>query len=99
MRDPHVRRFIALWWHVRTCSYSSSDSSSSSSSVFCFVLFNFSLFLLPFPSLSLFTWFPHSLSLSDVLNDETQRKYIQGVKRLMTYAQKKFAVDPSRTVG
>lgn len=31
-----------------------------------------------------------------VLNDENQRKYIQGVKRLMTYAQKKVTVTTRR---
>ena len=36
----------------------------------------------------------------DVLNDETQRKWIQSVKRLMTYCQNKFpADDPTKMVG
>jgi len=33
-----------------------------------------------------------------VLNDETQRKYIQSIKRLMTFAQKMFPTDPSKMV-
>ena len=36
--------------------------------------------------------------VAHVLNDETQRKYIQGLKRLMTYCQKVFPTDPSRCV-
>ncbi|KAF1744446.1 hypothetical protein MXB_1627, partial [Myxobolus squamalis] len=36
--------------------------------------------------------------LLDVLNDETQRKYIQGVKRLMTYCQRTYPADPSKSV-
>lgn len=41
----------------------------------------------------------NSNQVAHVLNDETQRKYIQGVKRLMSYCQKKFPTDPSKTVG
>jgi len=37
--------------------------------------------------------------VAHVLNDETQRKYIQAVKRLMTYCQTRFPTDPSKTVG
>jgi len=37
--------------------------------------------------------------VAHVLNDETQRKYIQAVKRLMTFCQKKHQTDPSKTVG
>eukprot|EP00735_Rhodelphis_limneticus_P015094 TRINITY_DN924_c0_g1::TRINITY_DN924_c0_g1_i1::g.15976::m.15976 TRINITY_DN924_c0_g1::TRINITY_DN924_c0_g1_i1::g.15976 ORF type:complete len:385 (-),score=101.39,sp/Q5RE03/PRP18_PONAB/39.69/9e-46,Prp18/PF02840.10/8.5e+03,Prp18/PF02840.10/2.9e-49,PRP4/PF08799.6/4.1e-06 TRINITY_DN924_c0_g1_i1:694-1806(-) len=40
-----------------------------------------------------------SQKISHVLNDETTRKYIQAVKRLMTYAQKRFPTDPSKMVG
>lgn len=36
--------------------------------------------------------------LKDVLNDETQRKYIQGVKRLISKAQQYFPTDPSKCV-
>eukprot|EP00794_Sanderia_malayensis_P015079 gene15079-16635_t len=39
-----------------------------------------------------------SQHVAHVLNDETQRKYIQGLKRLMTYAQKKYPADPSKSV-
>jgi len=33
------------------------------------------------------------------MNDETQRKYLQSVKRLMTFAQKAFPAAPSKSVG
>ena len=33
-----------------------------------------------------------------MLNDETQRKYIQGVKRLISKAQQYFPTDPSKCV-
>lgn len=36
--------------------------------------------------------------ITDVLNDETQRKYIQGFKRLITKMQNLFPTDPSRSV-
>lgn len=36
--------------------------------------------------------------VAHVLNDETQRKYIQALKRLMTYSQKRFPTDPSKCV-
>lgn len=39
-----------------------------------------------------------SQHVAHVLNDETQRKYIQGLKRLMTYCQKRFPADPSKSV-
>ncbi|NXS28049.1 PRP18 factor, partial [Pomatostomus ruficeps] len=35
-----------------------------------------------------------SKHVAHVLNDETQRKYIQGLKRLMTICQKHFPTDP-----
>jgi pre-mRNA-splicing factor 18 len=38
-------------------------------------------------------------NVAHVLNDETQRKYIQGLKRLMTQAQKYFPTDPSKCVN
>ena len=37
-------------------------------------------------------------NIAHVLNDETQRKYIQGLKRLMTQAQYFFPTDPSKCV-
>lgn len=36
--------------------------------------------------------------VAHVLNDETQRKYIQALKRLMTYCQKRYLADPSKCV-
>jgi len=39
-----------------------------------------------------------SKNVAHVLNDETQRKYIQGLKRLITKAQEYFVTDPSRCV-
>nr|CAG4644689.1 EOG090X03WO [Leptodora kindtii] len=39
-----------------------------------------------------------SKHVAHVLNDETQRKYIQGLKRLMTKCQYFFPTDPSRCV-
>merc|ERR1719367_2384775 len=39
-----------------------------------------------------------SKQIAHVLNDETQRKYIQGLKRLITKAQEYFPTDPSRSI-
>lgn len=39
-----------------------------------------------------------SQNIAHVLNDETQRKYIQGLKRLITRCQKFFPADPSKCV-
>ncbi|XP_077862794.1 pre-mRNA-splicing factor 18-like [Saccoglossus kowalevskii] len=39
-----------------------------------------------------------SQQIAHVLNDETQRKYIQGLKRLMTICQRNFPTTPSRSV-
>ena len=39
-----------------------------------------------------------SKNVAHVLNDETQRKYIQALKRLMTKCQSVFPTDPSRCV-
>ncbi|CAM4789402.1 unnamed protein product [Rotaria magnacalcarata] len=39
-----------------------------------------------------------SKHVAHVLNDETQRKYIQAVKRLVSRAQRLFPNDPSRCV-
>jgi len=41
----------------------------------------------------------HSNQIAHVLNDETQRKYIQAIKRLMTFCQRKYGTDPSQIVG
>ncbi|XP_048741627.1 pre-mRNA-splicing factor 18-like isoform X2 [Ostrea edulis] len=40
-----------------------------------------------------------SRHIAHVLNDETQRKYIQALKRLMTQCQKIFPTDPSFSVN
>merc|ERR1712001_803699 len=40
----------------------------------------------------------HSKHVAHVLNDETQRKFIQGLKRLLTKAQQYYPTDPSRSV-
>lgn len=39
-----------------------------------------------------------SKNVAHVMNDETQRKYIQGLKRIMTKKQEFFPTDPSRCV-
>lgn len=39
-----------------------------------------------------------SRNIAHVLNDETQRKFIQALKRLMTQCQRFFPTDPSRSV-
>lgn len=36
--------------------------------------------------------------IAHILNDEQQRKYIQSVKRLISFCQKKYPTDPSRMV-
>ncbi|VDL86897.1 unnamed protein product [Schistocephalus solidus] len=41
----------------------------------------------------------HAKNVAHVLNDETQRKFIQAIKRLMTKAQIYFPADPSRCVN
>jgi len=41
----------------------------------------------------------HSDKVAHVLNDETTRKYIQAVKRLVTYHQHKYPTHPSKMVG
>jgi pre-mRNA-splicing factor 18 len=40
-----------------------------------------------------------SNSVAHILNDETQRKYIQGLKRIMTFCQRVFPADPSKCMG
>ena len=37
-------------------------------------------------------------NVAHVLNDEVQRKYLQAVKRLMTFAQRYYPTDPSKCV-
>lgn len=39
-----------------------------------------------------------SKNVAHVMNDETQRKYIQALKRLMTKCQEFYPTDPSRCV-
>ncbi|GLH12812.1 Pre-mRNA-splicing factor [Gryllus bimaculatus] len=39
-----------------------------------------------------------SKNVAHVMNDETQRKYLQGLKRLMTKCQQYFPTDPSKCV-
>ncbi|KAG5444899.1 Pre-mRNA-splicing factor 18 [Clonorchis sinensis] len=41
----------------------------------------------------------HAKNVAHVLNDETQRKYIQAIKRLMTQCQKFYPSDPSKSVN
>jgi pre-mRNA-splicing factor 18 len=40
----------------------------------------------------------HTTSVAHVMNDETTRKYLQSVKRLMTFCQRRYPTDPSRSV-
>lgn len=40
----------------------------------------------------------HTNSVAHVMNDETTRKYLQSVKRLMTLCQRRYPTDPSRSV-
>jgi len=37
--------------------------------------------------------------VAHILNDEVTRKYIQSIKRLMTFCQMKYPTDPSKSVG
>ncbi|XP_008801706.2 pre-mRNA-splicing factor 18-like [Phoenix dactylifera] len=37
-------------------------------------------------------------SVAHIMNDETTRKYLQSVKRLMTFCQRRYPADPSRSV-
>ncbi|KAA6402131.1 MAG: putative Pre-mRNA-splicing factor 18 [Streblomastix strix] len=37
--------------------------------------------------------------VAHILNDEAQRKYIQSVKRIMSFVSEKFPNDPSKSVG
>lgn len=40
----------------------------------------------------------HTNSVAHIMNDETTRKYLQSVKRLMTLAQRKYPALPSKSV-
>jgi pre-mRNA-splicing factor 18 len=40
----------------------------------------------------------HATKIAHVMNDETTRKYLQSVKRLMTFAQRKYPTDPSKSL-
>jgi len=40
-----------------------------------------------------------SSQIAHILNDETQRKYLQAIKRLMTVAQKLHPADYARNVN
>ena len=56
-----------------------------------------SIFVLGF-AITVITENIFSKNVAHVLNDETQRKYIQGLKRLITKAQEYYPTDPSRSV-
>lgn len=38
------------------------------------------------------------LPQAHIMNDEATRKFIQGLKRLMTFCQRRYPTDPSRSV-
>ena len=40
----------------------------------------------------------HTNSVAHIMNDETTRKYLQSVKRLMTFSQRKYPALPSKSV-
>lgn len=40
----------------------------------------------------------HMNGQAHIMNDEATRKYLQGIKRLMTFTQRKYPTDPSRSV-
>ncbi|VAI01424.1 unnamed protein product [Triticum turgidum subsp. durum] len=40
----------------------------------------------------------HANGVAHVMNDETTRKYLQSVKRLITFCQRRYPTDPSRSV-
>lgn len=40
----------------------------------------------------------HTTSVAHVMNDETTRKYLQSVKRLMTLCQRRYPTAPSKSV-
>lgn len=37
-------------------------------------------------------------SVAHIMNDETTRKYLQSIKRLMTLCQRRYPADPSKSV-
>lgn len=37
-------------------------------------------------------------SVAHIMNDETTRKYLQSVKRLMTFCQRRYPANPSKSV-
>lgn len=39
-----------------------------------------------------------SSQVAHILNDETQRKYLQSIKRMLTVCQRAFPTDPSKCV-
>ena len=40
----------------------------------------------------------HTMNAAHIMNDEATRKYLQGLKRLLTFMQRIFPTDPSRAV-
>lgn len=40
----------------------------------------------------------HTSSVAHIMNDETTRKYLQSVKRLMTFCQRRYPTMPSKAV-
>ena len=54
-----------------------------------------SLYIFPFTFVFFFVCLIYCI---DILNDETTRKYLQSVKRLITFCQYKYPVDPSHSV-
>ena len=40
----------------------------------------------------------HTMNAAHIMNDEATRKYLQGLKRLLTFMQRVFPTDPSRAV-
>lgn len=42
--------------------------------------------------------FKHATGAAHIMNDEATRKFIQALKRLMTFCQRRYPTDPSRSV-
>jgi pre-mRNA-splicing factor 18 len=42
--------------------------------------------------------FKSNMSVAHIMNDEATRKFIQALKRLMTFCQRRYPTDPSRSV-
>ena len=40
----------------------------------------------------------HTNSVAHIMNDETTRKYLQSIKRLMTFSQRRYPAMPSKSV-